>query len=130
MRVAEWLLTRPEVKRVMYPALPDDPGHAIWSRDFTGACALFGVELAVRAPAALAAFIDTLELFGLGASWGGYESLVLPARFTRTVRPFAATGTLVRLHIGLEDPEDLIADLATALAAMRAAEAAARRKSG
>jgi cystathionine beta-lyase len=129
LTVARWLQAQPDVTRVLHPALPDDPGHAIWSRDFTGACALFGVELAVRSPAALAAFIDTLELFGLGASWGGYESLVLPARFTRTVRPFASTGTLVRLHIGLEDPEDLVADLAKALAAMRAAETA-QRKSG
>jgi cystathionine beta-lyase len=122
LTVARWLQAQPDVVRVLHPALPGDPGHALWTRDFTGASALFGVELAVKTPAAVAAFIDTLALFGLGASWGGYESLVLPARFTRTARPFAATGSLVRLHIGLEDPDDLIADLGTALAAMAAAE--------
>jgi cystathionine beta-lyase len=126
LTVARWLQAQQDVVRVLHPALPDDPGHALWARDFTGACALFGVELAVRTPAALAAFIDTLELFGLGASWGGYESLVLPARFTRTAHQFALTGTLVRLHIGLEDPADLIADLGKALAAMRAAERAVK----
>jgi cystathionine beta-lyase len=126
LTVARWLQAQPDVVRVLHPALPGDPGHAVWTRDFTGASALFGVELAVKTPAAVAAFIDTLALFGLGASWGGYESLVLPARYTRTVRPPALTGSLVRLHIGLEDPEDLTADLATALAAMRAAEPAAR----
>jgi cystathionine beta-lyase len=126
LTVARWLQAQPDVVRVLHPALPGDPGHALWARDFTGACALFGVELAIRTPGALAAFIDTLELFGLGASWGGYESLVLPARFTRTAQPFAQTGTLVRLHIGLEDPEDVIADLAKALAAMRTAERAVK----
>jgi len=125
LTVARWLQAQPDVVRVLHPALPEDPGHKLWARDFTGASALFGVELAVRKPAAVAAFIDTLALFGLGASWGGYESLVLPARFTRTVHPFALTGSLVRLHIGLEDPEDLIADLGKALAAMRAVERAA-----
>jgi len=125
LTVARWLQTQPDVRRVLHPGLPDDSGHALWSRDFTGSSALFGVELAASSQAALTAFIDTLELFGIGASWGGYESLALPARFTRTARPFPLSGTLVRLHIGLEDPDDLIADLAKALSALRAAEIAA-----
>jgi cystathionine beta-lyase len=125
LTVAGWLQTQPDVRRVLHPGLPDDPGHALWSRDFTGSSALFGVELAACSQAALTAFIDTLELFGIGSSWGGYESLAVPARFTRTARPFPLSGTLVRLHIGLEDPDDLIADLAKALSAMRAAETAA-----
>jgi cysteine-S-conjugate beta-lyase len=125
LTVARWLQTQPDVRRVLHPGLPDDPGHALWSRDFTGSSALFGVELAARSQAALKAFIDTLQLFGIGSSWGGYESLALPARFTRTARLFPLSGTLVRLHIGLEDPDDLIADLAKALSAMRTAETAA-----
>ena len=126
LTVARWLQAQPDVRRVLHPGLPDDPGHALWSRDFTGSSALFGVELAVRSQAALTAFIDALELFGVGSSWGGYESLALPARFTRTARPFPLSGTLVRLHVGLEDPDDLVADLAKGLAAMRVAEAAAQ----
>jgi len=126
LTVARWLQTQPDVRRVLHPGLPDDPGHALWSRDFTGSSALFGVELAASSSAALTDFIDTLELFGIGSSWGGYESLAVPARFTRMARPFPLSGVLVRLHIGLEDPDDLIADLAKALSAMRAAEAAAR----
>lgn len=125
LAVARWLQTEPDVRRVLHPGLPDDPGHALWSRDFTGSSSLFGVELAACSQAALTAFIDTLELFGIGSSWGGYESLALPARFTRTARPFPLSGTLVRLHIGLEDPDDLIADLAKALSAKRVAETAA-----
>jgi cystathionine beta-lyase len=126
LTVARWLQAQPDVRRVLHPGLPDDPGHALWSRDFSGSSALFGVELAVRSQAALTAFIDALELFGIGSSWGGYESLALPARFTRTARPFPLSGTLVRLHVGLEDPDDLVADLAKGLAAMRVAEAAAQ----
>ncbi|MCP3460974.1 cystathionine beta-lyase [Bradyrhizobium sp. CCGUVB23] len=125
LSVARWLQTQPDVVRVLHPGLPDDPGHALWSRDFSGSSALFGVELASRSQPALTAFMDSLELFGIGSSWGGYESLALPARFTRTDRPFPLSGTLVRLHVGLEDPTDLIADLAKALAAMRATEARA-----
>lgn len=122
LAVARWLAAREDVVRVLHPGLEGDPGHAVWKRDFTGASALFGVELAVTAPAAVAAFVDALELFGIGSSWGGYESLVVPARFTRAARPFPLSGALVRLHVGLEDPEDLIADLARALDAMRAAQ--------
>ncbi|WP_231711242.1 cystathionine beta-lyase [Xanthobacter dioxanivorans] len=122
LAVARWLAGQKDVVRVLHPGLEDDPGHALWKRDFTGASALFGVELAVTAPAAVSAFVDGLELFGIGSSWGGFESLVVPARFTRAARPFPLSGALVRLHVGLEDPEDLICDLAGALDAMRAAQ--------
>ncbi len=125
LTVARWLKQQPGILRILHPALEDDPGHALWTRDFTGASALFGVELDTTDPEAVRAFVDTLELFGIGASWGGFESLVIPARFTRTARPFPLTGSLVRLHVGLEDPEDLIADLARALEAMKAANTGA-----
>lgn len=125
LAVARWLQAQPDVVRVLHPGLEDDPGHALWTRDFSGASGLFGLELAATAPEAVRVFIDALELFGIGSSWGGYESLVIPARFTRNARPFPLTGSLVRLHVGLEDSEDLIADLGNALAAMRAAQATA-----
>jgi cystathionine beta-lyase len=117
VKVATWLQSRPEVKRVMYPALPDDPGHEIWKRDHTGASGLFGVEL-VDAPAeAVTAMLDGYKLFGLGASWGGYESLSLPNHPAkiRTAVPWTGTGPTVRYHIGLEDPDDLIDELAAGL---------------
>jgi cystathionine beta-lyase len=123
MAVAEWLQSRPEVKRVLHPALPDDPGHAIWKRDFTGACGLFGLELRSVPKKAVAAFVDSLKLFGIGASWGGYESLIVPAKFTRTATARKFTGPLLRLHVGLEDPADLIADLEQGFAAMAKAKA-------
>ena len=118
MIVARWLQQRPEVARVLYPALESDPGHAIWKRDFTGASGLFGVELRPVSRTALAAFVDSLKLFGIGASWGGYESLIVPARYTRTASATTFTGPLIRLHIGLEDPDDLIADIELGFAAM------------
>lgn len=112
--VAEWLKGRAEVSRVLHPALPDDPGHAIWKRDFLGACGLFSFELDKRyGEAAVAEFVDRLELFGIGYSWGGFESLVtvaLPHRI-RTAQPWQGYGALIRLHIGLEATDDLIADL-------------------
>ncbi len=123
MLVARWLQQRPEVARVLYPALGSDPGHAIWRRDFTGASGLFGVELKAISRTALAAFVDSLKLFGIGASWGGYESLIVPARFTRTASASAFSGPLIRLHIGLEDPQDLIADLERGFVEMGKAEA-------
>ncbi len=115
--VARHLEKHSKVKRVLHPALPSDPGHALWKRDYTGAAGLFGVELATQSRAQMAAFVDALELFTLGYSWGGYESLVVPANIqrSRSVRPWTG-GQLVRLHIGLEDPADLIADLDRALA--------------
>jgi cystathionine beta-lyase len=117
MQVAEWLTSRPEVQRVIYPALPSDPGHAIWKRDFTGASGLFGVVLHPVPKAAVDAMLNSLKLFGMGASFGGFESLAIPMTPTSAraaARP-SASGPYVRLHVGLEDPADLIADLAYGL---------------
>ncbi len=110
-RLAEWLSTRPEVARVLYPALPTDPGHEIWKRDFKGASGLFGVEFKPCSDAAVAAMLNGMQLFGMGWSWGGYESLIVPAQPTRTASKFAANGPVIRIHAGLEDPDDLLADL-------------------
>ncbi|GAA0535923.1 cystathionine beta-lyase [Rhizomicrobium palustre] len=121
LTLARWLEGRPEVARVLHPALESDPGHALWKRDFTGASGLFGVVLKPIPEAKLAAFMDALEFFGLGYSWGGYESLMIPAHYVRTATKFDATGPLIRLHAGLEDPADLIADLEAGFAAMEAA---------
>jgi cysteine-S-conjugate beta-lyase len=115
LAVARWLKSRPEVGRVLHPAFPDCPGHEFWKRDFSGASGLFSFELKGADEKTRAAFIDSLTLFGIGFSWGGYESLVLPADPVRTVSE-APAPNLVRLHIGLEDPEDLIADLEAAFA--------------
>jgi cystathionine beta-lyase len=111
LRVAEWLGRRPEVARVLHPALPEDPGHALWKRDFRGASSLFGVLLRTQSEPAVAAMVDGLQLFRIGASFGGFESLVVPARPERTARPWTAPGFLLRFHVGLEAVEDLIADL-------------------
>ncbi|MBI3054027.1 MAG: cystathionine beta-lyase [Betaproteobacteria bacterium] len=113
LTIARWLEARPEVLRVLYPALEADPGHALWKRDFSGAASLFGVVLKPVRREAVAALIDALELFGIGSSWGGFESLAIradPAKI-RTATRWNPGGPLVRLHIGLEDPADLIADL-------------------
>jgi len=111
LKISSWLKERPEVGLVLHPALPDCPGHEFWKRDFKGSSGLFSFELKAGDRAAL---VDRLELFGIGYSWGGYESLAIPVDPVRTVsRPPAEN--LVRLHIGLEDPDDLIADLAAAL---------------
>ena len=111
--IARWLQARPEVLRVLYPALEDDPGHAIWARDFEGAASLFAAVLRPLKDRALTAFVNALELFGIGSSWGGYESLITVARIAhlRTATQWQPGGPTIRLHIGLEDPEDLIADL-------------------
>jgi cysteine-S-conjugate beta-lyase len=114
LKVAGWLKSRPEVLRVLHPALDDDPGHAIWKRDFKGASGLFSFILQPDYSAkAVAAFIEALELFGIGASWGGFESLAIPFDCTklRSATKWAPGGPAVRLHIGLEDSDDLIADL-------------------
>ncbi len=114
LAVAQWLGNHPEVARVLHPALPGDPGHGLWQRDFTGASGLFAMELKRGVRADLAALVDNLRLFRMGFSWGGYESLILPVRLDgiRTAEPAAdAHGPLLRLHVGLEDPADLIADL-------------------
>ena len=122
LTVARWLQQRPEVSRVLHPALPEDPGHALWRRDFTGACGLFGVVLKPARETAVHAFIDALQLFGLGFSWGGYESLAIhcdPQLKSRSL-PVQLEGPLLRLHIGLESPADLIADLERGFAALNA----------
>ncbi|PHQ72251.1 MAG: cystathionine beta-lyase [Sneathiella sp.] len=111
--VAEWLTGRPEVHSVLHPALPDHPGHAIWKRDFLGASGLFSFRLNAVSEAAIAAFMDHLELFGIGYSWGGYESLIIfadPSTY-RTATTWDNSNPLIRLHIGLEAVDDLIADL-------------------
>lgn len=120
LKLCRWLHGRSEVSRVLYPALESDPGHAIWKRDFTGASGLFGVVLKPCSHGALAAFMDGLECFGMGFSWGGYESLIVPARLQRTAKPFVADGPLIRIHAGLENSDDLIADLEAGLARLRA----------
>ena len=123
IEMANWLKARPEVARVMHPALPDDPGHALWKRDFTGASSLFGIELAPVSMKAVGAMLDGLTLFGMGASWGGYESLVLPfdCRAYRTATTPSHKGPTIRIHIGLENLEDLKADLDAGFARLRAA---------
>ena len=128
VRVAEWLCTRPEVARVHYPALPHDPGYAIWKRDFTGASGLLGVSLAPAPKAAVDAMLDGLELFGKGVSFGGFESLAIPMdpAPVRTATAWTSTRPYLRLHIGLEDPDDLIADLARGLDRLGAVAARGR----
>ena len=113
LAVAEWLAARPEVARVLHPALPTDPGHAVWKRDFLGSSSLFGVLLRASHEPAVAAMVNGLRLFKIGASFGGFESLVTPPRpeANRTVRAWRPDGFLLRLHVGLEAVEDLIADL-------------------
>lgn len=117
LTVARWLQARPEVLRVLYPALEDDPGHAIWKRDFTGAASLFGVILRPADRTRVAAFVNSLQLFGIGSSWGGYESLVTAPQpeKVRSATHWNPGGPTIRFHIGLEDPADLIADLEQAL---------------
>jgi cystathionine beta-lyase len=113
VEIARWLEARPEVERVLHPALPACPGHEFWKRDFTGANGLFSFVLKPGGDAF--ALLDALELFGLGFSWGGFESLAIAfdkkVSILRTAEPWREAGPLVRLHIGLEDPADLIADL-------------------
>ncbi|GAA4327554.1 cystathionine beta-lyase [Pigmentiphaga soli] len=128
LRVAQWLEGRPEVSRVLYPALPSHPGHELWRRDFRGAAALFSVVLKPMSDAALAGFVNGLRYFGIGSSWGGFESLitVVHAEPYRTATRWQPEGPAVRLHIGLEDPDDLIADLQRGLDGLSAAAGAAR----
>jgi cystathionine beta-lyase len=120
LTVARWLTQQRHVRRVIYPALESDPGHAIWRRDFEGAASLFACVLEPVNAAALGAFVDGLALFGIGSSWGGFESLitVVHTEHCRTATRWNPGGPAVRLHIGLEDPDDLIADLAQALRAL------------
>jgi cysteine-S-conjugate beta-lyase len=113
IEIARWLAKRPEVLKVMHPALESDPGHAIWKRDFLGASGLFSLVLRPAPEKAVHALLDSLRLFGMGFSWGGYESLVIlfDCAGYRTATKWAPGGPALRFHIGLEDPGDLIADL-------------------
>lgn len=117
LALANWLAEQPTVKRVLHPARADHPQHALWQRDFTGACGLFAIELMPGDRKQLARLIDGLEFYGLGASWGGYESLALPVDPTaiRTATHWQAEGPILRIHAGLEDIDDLIDDMAAGL---------------
>jgi cystathionine beta-lyase len=123
LALANWLAGRAEVKRVLHPALPGTPGHEIWKRDFLGASGLFSVILQPCSEKALAALLDGLELFGMGYSWGGFESLVIPfdCASYRTATTWNPGGPALRFQVGLEDTDDLIADLEAGFARMRAA---------
>jgi cystathionine beta-lyase len=123
LELARWLGERPEVARVLHPALPSDPGHAIWRRDFTGSSGLFAVVLKPASKRAVAAMLDGLDLFGMGYSWGGFESLIIPfdPRDYRTATVWDEPGPALRLHIGLEDVGDLKADLEAGFARLAAA---------
>ncbi|HST92894.1 MAG TPA: cystathionine beta-lyase [Brevundimonas sp.] len=125
LAVADWLQAQPEVARLLYPALPGSVGHELWRRDYAGAASLFGLVMNGGDEAAAHALMSALELFGLGYSWGGFESLITheTGQLGRRQAPPALAGPLLRLHVGLEAPEDLIADLARGLAAWRAAMA-------
>ncbi|MFW5834146.1 MAG: cystathionine beta-lyase [Pseudomonadota bacterium] len=121
LEVAAWLDRRPEVRRVLHPALPSCPGHDVFRRDFHGSSGLFAIVLAPVERSAVAAMLDGMKLFGMGYSWGGYESLMIPAHPRRTAEPWTEEGPLLRLHIGLEAVEDLIADLEAGFSRLRAA---------
>ena len=123
LEMARWLERRAEVIRVLHPALEGDPGHTIWKRDFTGASGLFSIVLKPKPQAAVDAMLDSLKLFGMGFSWGGFESLAVPFNCAeyRTATKWEPGGPSVRLHIGLENVEDLKADLERGFAAFNAA---------
>ncbi|WP_374444455.1 cystathionine beta-lyase [Stella sp.] len=127
LSVATWLRDRPEVAEVLYPALPGAPGHELWKRDFLGACGLFSIVLHPAAKPGVDAMLDGMRLFAMGASWGGFESLILPSHpeDLRTATKWQGAGPVLRLHIGLEDPADLIADLADGFQRMAATNRAA-----
>ena len=125
LTLAKWLNKRADVERVIHPGLKGAPGHDIWKRDFTGASGLFGMIIAPVSQPALEAFFDTLRVFGIGFSWGGFESLCLHTRPAqhRTASTWNEKGHLIRIHAGLEDIDDLKADLENAFAAMAMVEA-------
>ncbi|HEX7388395.1 MAG TPA: cystathionine beta-lyase [Castellaniella sp.] len=122
LQVAEWLAAQPEVEQVLHPGLPGAPGHTLWKRDFKGSSGLFGVVFKPCTQESLRAFVDALQLFHLGFSWGGFESMVMPEvpMPEREASPWPYQGSLVRLHVGLESPDDLIADLREAMQHLRA----------
>jgi cysteine-S-conjugate beta-lyase len=121
LAIARWLRDRPEVAEVIFPALEGSRGHELWKRDFTGACGLFGVVLKPVAKSRVDAMLDGMRLFKMGWSWGGFESLIIPANVAREKRtlPWETSGPYLRLHVGLEDADDLIADLADGLDRLR-----------
>ena len=122
LQVANWLLEQPEVLRVMHPALPQDPGHALFRKYFTGASGLFGFVMKSVEHDALARMFDGFSLFGMGSSWGGYESLIVPSNPSvyRSATEWNPGGQTVRIHVGLEDPADLIDELRKGLDRLRA----------
>ena len=118
-KVAAWLKSRPEITRVLHPAFEECPGHASWKRDFTGAAGLFSVIFDARyTEGQTDRFVDSLALFGIGFSWGGTHSLAVPYRMQGMRQDWTDAGTLVRFNIGLEDPDDLIADIERAFAVL------------
>ncbi|MBB3265281.1 cystathionine beta-lyase [Azospirillum sp. OGB3] len=123
LALAGWLSKQPEVTRILHPAFPDCPGHALWKRDIGRSSGLFSIVMNAVPKPALSAMLNSLELFGLGYSWGGFESLILPARpaAVRTATRWTDPGTVLRLHAGLEDVDDLIRDLDGAFARLRTA---------
>jgi cystathionine beta-lyase len=115
-KIALWLKARPEIAKVLHPALPDCPGHEFWKRDFTGAGGLFSVIFDKKySETQTDRFVDSLKLFKIGYSWGGSNSLCVPYRMKSTRQVWHEEGTLVRFNIGLEDVDDLIADILQAL---------------
>jgi cystathionine beta-lyase len=123
LTLAHWLAARPEVEQVLHPAMPGTPGHEFWKRDFAGSSGLFGVVLKPCKMEQVDAMLNGMRLFGMGYSWGGYESLLIRAdlKTSRTAKPWHAVGRTLRISAGLEDPEDLIADLEDGLARFRGA---------
>ncbi|HEY7844833.1 MAG TPA: cystathionine beta-lyase [Bradyrhizobium sp.] len=123
LEIARWLQQRPEVQQVLHPALESDPGHAIWKRDFSGASGLFSIVLRPKPQKAVDAMLDSLKLFGMGFSWGGFESLAIPFDCSgyRTATKWTPGGPTLRLHIGLENTDDLKADLDRGFAVFDAA---------
>jgi len=116
LRIANWLQQRPEVLTVLHPALPSCPGHEFWHRDFAGCTGLFSIVMNQLSRAELVCFLESLNLFKLGYSWGGFESLILPVypENERTVTPWVQDGTVIRINVGLENPDDLVGDLESA----------------